>query len=182
MPHATLSNRRSPLRGLASKFQVRPMGRRLVAMTVFFLVGTAGAGCSHQSATGASDNGPARTPAAPTPTGTLSGRVLRDGKPVPGTRVIAWRAEKHAVKAGETLTGEDGKFTLAAMPLDVDLSIVITKRLPGHWLIDHKGTVIRLSASRPSLDMGDIAVGAMPPPRNWPGPRTSSRPTKIDSP
>lgn len=154
------------------------MDKRLVIMSTLFLVAVAETGCSHQSAAGVSDNRLGRTTAVPTPTGSLSGRVLRDGKPVPGARVIAWYAEKHVVTAGETLTGEDGKFTLAAMPLDADLSIVITKMLPGYWFIDHKGLAVRLSASRPSLDMGDIVVGAKPPPLNWPGPTTSSRPDK----
>lgn len=80
--------------------------------------------------------GPVETPAAVTrrtavdtaaPAGAIvRGRVVRDGRPVPGATVMAWRGEVHATAKVDgaydpppdrsTIAGDDGAFELAGVP------------------------------------------------------------------
>lgn len=132
--------------------------RFLVAGALLMAIVTA-SGCGRHAATN-------------THSGTVSGRVLRDGKPIAEARVVAWYRNETPKMAAEVATDQAGRFKLERLPSGVKLEIVITKELSGHWLIDHKGLIVTIPAMQPSLQMGDIAVGAMAPPLGWSGPTT----------
>ena len=80
---------------------------------------------------------------------------------MPGVDVNVWAAGDVQL-LDHAVTDDDGQFEVTGLPEGVDLDVVASKLRGDHWLLQKqsRATVV---PGRP-CEMGDIHLGAMPPP------------------